>query len=77
LTRDLRRVHQLIEAGAPLTPEARLEAGARVRVRSGPLAGIEGVVIKRAGVARLQIAVNFLQQGASLQLEDHEVERLD
>ena len=77
LTQELRHIHQLIESGAPLTPEARLEMGARVRVRSGPLAGIEGVVIKRAGATRLQIAVNFLQQGASLLLEDHEVERLE
>ncbi len=77
LTRDLRHIHRLIELGAPLTPEARLEPGVRVRVRSGPLAGIEGVVIKRAGATRLQIAVNFLQQGASLLLEDIEAERLD
>jgi transcription antitermination factor NusG len=77
LTKDLRRIHQLIEAGAPLTPEARLEMGTRVRVRSGPLAGIEGIIIKRAGSTRLQISVNFLQQGASLLLEDHAVERVD
>ncbi len=77
LTRDLRQIHRLIESGAPLTPEARLDPGVGVRVRSGPLAGIEGVVIKRAGATRLQIAVNFLQKGASLLLEDTEVERLD
>jgi transcription antitermination factor NusG len=77
LTNDLRQIHALIESGAPLTPEARLEPGTRVRVRFGALAGIEGTILKRAGATRLQIAVNFLQQGASLLLEDHEVERLD
>ena len=77
LTRDLRQIHQLIESGAPLTPEARLGPGTPVRVRSGPLAGIEGVIISRPGPARLVVSVNFLQQGASLFLEDCHVERLD
>ena len=77
LTQDLRRIHQLIASGAPLSPEARLEQGTRVRIRSGALAGIEGVILRRPGPTRLLIAVNFLQQGASLLLEDYQVERLD
>ncbi len=77
LTQDLRQIHRLIESGAPLTPEARLEPGTPVRVRSGCLAGIEGVVISRPGPARLVVSVNFLQQGASLILEDCCLERLD
>jgi transcription termination factor NusG len=76
LTRDLCQIRLLIDSRAPLTPEARLEAGARVRVRGGPLAGLEGTIIKRSGEVRLLVAVNFLQQGASLLLEDHQVEPL-
>jgi transcription antitermination factor NusG len=77
LTRDLRQVARLIESGAPLTPEARLEPGMRVRLRSGALAGIEGVVSKRMNESWLLVAVNFLQQGVSIQIEDFQVERLD
>jgi len=77
LTHDLRQVRRLIDSGAPLTPEARLDPGARVRVRCGPLAGMEGKVIRRSGEVRLLVAVNFLKQGASLLLEDHQVEPLD
>ena len=77
LVQDLRQIHQLISSDAPLTPEARLEAGMRIRVRSGPLAGLEGVVIKRRGMQRLLVIVHFLQQGASVQLEDYQVERID
>jgi len=77
LTQDLRRICKLINSGAALTPEARLERGARVKVRSGPLAGIDGVIIQREGRTRLLVAVDFLQQGASLLIEDHAVERCD
>ena len=59
LAHDLRQIYQLIRSDAPLTPEARIEAGMRIRVRSGPLAGLEGTVIKRRGAERLLIVVHF------------------
>ena len=74
---DLRNIRKLIESDAPLTPESRLEPGARVRVRNGPLQGVEGTVIQRRGKERLLVAVKFLQQGASVALEDFRVEPLD
>ncbi len=77
LTSDLRRIHQLIACGQPLTPEARLDAGRLVRIRSGPFLGMEGTVIRRANEARLMVAVNFLQRGASVLLDDCQIEPLD
>jgi transcription antitermination factor NusG len=74
LTADLRQVQRLISTGAPLTPEARLQPGQFVRVRGGPFVGLEGVVVKRHGETRLVVAVRFLQQGASILLEDCELE---
>ena len=65
-----------IACGEPLTPEARLDAGRPVRVRSGAFLGMEGVVIRRANETRLLVAVNFLQRGASVLLDDCQVEPL-
>jgi len=73
---DLRQILRLIQSDVPLTPEAKIQAGMRVRIRGGPLAGTEGVVVKRRGTDRLLVAVRFLQQGASIQLEDYQVERI-
>jgi transcriptional antiterminator RfaH len=77
LTYDLLQIHRLIAAGAPLTPEARLQPGQMVRIRRGSFAGLEGTIVKRHGETRLLVAVRFLQQGASMQLEDCEVEAID
>ena len=74
LTQDLRGVRTLIESGMPLTPEGRLQPGQHVRVKSGLLRGLEGVVVSRRGEDRLLIAVNFLQQGVSIQISDYQVE---
>lgn len=76
LVEDLRAIKRLVDTQQPLTPESRIEPGQRVRVRSGPLLGLEGMVIKRRGEERLQVAVRFLNQGASIELEDVDLERL-
>ncbi len=73
---DLRSIKRLIDTDMPLTPEARLEQGQPVRVRSGPLRGTEGTVVSRKGEQRLVVAVRFLNQGASIELEDVDLERL-
>lgn len=74
LTKDLRQIRQLIQADVPLTVESRLEPGTRVRVKSGPFKSLEGTVIRREGVERFVIAVNFLQQGASITIDDFRLE---
>ena len=61
-------------AEVPLTPESYLEPGQRVRVKTGRFKGFEGTIIRRENEQRLLVAVNFLQQGASLLVEDFEVE---
>jgi transcriptional antiterminator RfaH len=74
---DLRQFCQLIAANAPLTIESRLAPGRRVRVRQGAFAGLEGTVLKRRGETRLLVAINFLQQGASVEIDDFVLEPLE
>jgi transcription antitermination factor NusG len=71
---DLRQVHELIACDAPLTVERRLSSGDRVRVRAGALMGLEGTIIRRQKVTRLVVAVNYLQQGVSVEIDDCMVE---
>lgn len=74
---DLRQLHQLIVANAPLTVESRLAPGRRVRVKQGAFAGVEGIVLKRRAETRLLVSVNFLQQGASVEIDDFLLEPLE
>lgn len=71
---DLARVWQMIESKVPLTVEGRIGAGDPVRVRSGALAGIEGMVIERRAKCRLLVAVHMLQQGVSIEIDDFMLE---
>lgn len=74
---DLRQLRQLIAANAPLTVESRMGPGQRVRVRQGAFAGLEGTVLKRRGETRLLVSINFLQQGASVEIDDFMLDPFD
>jgi len=74
---DLRNLWNLIRSGEQVTIESRLAPGQQVRIRRGPLEGIVGTIIKRRGKTRLLVSVDFMNQGASIAIEDHLVERHD
>ncbi len=76
LRMDLSNVQLLIERDAPLSVERRLDAGDRVRIRTGSLAGLEGSVVKRHGRTRLLVAVTYLQQGVSIEIDDCALEQI-
>lgn len=70
LWHDLRRIDRLLASGAPVTPEERLAPGARVTIREGPLAGLEGCIVREASGRRFVVRVDFIQRGASVLLDD-------
>jgi transcriptional antiterminator RfaH len=69
LWRDLRQVRQLIASGLPVTPEDRLEPGDLVEVRGGPLAGLQGRILRGAAGERFVVQVDFIQRGASVDID--------
>jgi transcriptional antiterminator RfaH len=69
LWRDLGQIHRLIASGAPVTPEERLEPGALVEIRTGPLAGLKGKILRKGSRERFVVQVNFIQRGASVELD--------
>ena len=69
LTADLKNILTLMASGSPLSPEERLQPGAQVEIVSGPLAGVEGKIIRRGKRLTFIVEVQFLQQGVSVEIE--------
>lgn len=67
---DLRQVGRLVGSGRPVFPEDRIEPGAAVRVRSGPLAGLTGTVVRAGAGRRFVVQVDFIRRGVAVELED-------
>jgi transcription antitermination factor NusG len=76
LVHDLRQIFKVVDAGVALTPEARLEPGNRVRVKTGPFARYEGTVVRREGKTRLLLSIQFLEQGVSMEMDEGLLEPL-
>jgi transcription antitermination factor NusG len=48
--------------------------GTRVRIKSGPLRGLEGQVEKRAGMTLVQLRLDFISQAAAVKVDATELE---
>jgi transcription antitermination factor NusG len=65
---DIRRA---LDAGG--RPAPYFKAGQRVRVESGALAGIEGVLACDAGTGPLVVSIDLLQRSVAVYMEEHQV----
>jgi transcription antitermination factor NusG len=77
LVADLRQIHQMLASGLTVIPELESPVGTRVRIKTGPLMGLLGTVIRRSKRDHFVAIVQFLGRGATVELEDWQVERLD
>jgi transcriptional antiterminator RfaH len=77
LERDLRQIHRMLSSGLPIAPEPTHAVGELVRIRGGPLEGLVGTVVRRAGRDRFFASVRFLGQGVTVELQDWQVETLE
>lgn len=76
LERDLRQINRMLRSGLAVKPESSVSIGSRVRILTGPLEGIEGTVIRRGNRDQFVAVVDFLRQGAVVDLQDWQVERI-
>lgn len=77
LWNDLRQIERVIQSNEPVDLFPRIMTGARCRVTSGSLKGIEGIVLRRRGPWRVYVGVEFLGQSAELEIESSLLEVLD
>ena len=73
---DLQQIQKMLSSGLPVQPEPAVPVGAKVRIKTGPLTGIEGTVIRRGKRDQFVAVVGFLGRGATVDLEDWQVEQI-
>ena len=67
-------VRSLVETQLPWSSHPFLKIGQRVRIRSGVLDGLEGILVSRNGDRSLVISVDAIQRSLAVRVEGYEVE---
>jgi len=76
LVAELLQVEQALRAGASLLPHKDIKAGQLCRVIAGPLADLQGIIVKTKGSARLVLQIDMLGQATSAEIDVDMVEIL-
>jgi hypothetical protein len=69
-------VRRLVESSLQVEPHPFLKCGDRVRIKSGPLEGIEGILVRKTRGFRLVLSVEMLSKSAAVEVDVSMVERL-
>ena len=73
---QIKALMKIIASGVTLDPYPYLQEGQKIRIKSGPLAGIEGLLVEKAGQHKLILSVDILSQSTSVTIQASEVERI-
>jgi transcription antitermination factor NusG len=73
---QLDAVRRITESCLAVETHPYLQSGDRVRVKTGPLVGVEGILVRKKGVARLVVSMEVLGRSAAVEIDDLNVERI-
>lgn len=67
--KQLKAVLLAISSDIDLLPMPEIKPGILVKIRNGPLKGVEGLVEERVGFCKVCLKMDFIGQGVALQVE--------
>jgi transcription antitermination factor NusG len=73
---EIDAIRRAVESGSGIEPHPLLKCGDWVRVKRGPLTGIEGILVRKKNVYRLVLSVEILGKAAALEVDAFLVERV-
>ena len=72
---EIGALRKVIENSCPVEPHPFLQCGERVRVTSGPLEGVVGLLVRKKNQCRLVLSIEILNRSVAVEVETDEVER--
>ncbi|HKW62504.1 MAG TPA: UpxY family transcription antiterminator [Candidatus Acidoferrum sp.] len=73
---EIEGVRQIVESTLRVEPHPFLRSGDWVRVKYGPIAGVEGILLRKKNIARLVLSVEMLGKSAAVEVDASHVERI-
>jgi transcription antitermination factor NusG len=66
---EIQAIQAMVASGIPNQPWPFLATGDRVRIESGPLIGLEGILVEFKGNHRLVLSVTLLQRSVAVEID--------
>jgi transcription antitermination factor NusG len=70
---ELESLRRGLAGRIPMTPHPYLQVGRRVRLRSGPMAGLEGILRRRKERLRLVVSIEMLMRAVAVEVDEADV----
>jgi transcription antitermination factor NusG len=67
---EIEALRASLAEGVKVQPHRYLVAGQRVSLRSGPLAGLAGILVRQKGRTRFVISLDLIQRSVALELDE-------
>jgi transcription antitermination factor NusG len=68
---EIAAIRTVVSSGLATEPWSFLEVGQRVRLESGPLTGIEGILVETSDRHRVVVSVTLLKRSVAVAVERH------
>src|SRR5579862_930381 len=73
---EIEAIRRTVESGARVNPYPFMKCGDRVRVKFGPLTGVEGILVRVKNIIRLVVSVEMLGKAVAVEVDASVVERV-
>jgi transcription antitermination factor NusG len=74
---DIEALRTALDGRSILQPHPYLTVGRRVRIKDGPLKGMEGVLVRKKNIFRLVVSISLIARSASVEIDTANVERIN
>ena len=71
---DVQTIQHCMTHGRQVEPHPYLQAGRRARVRSGPLQGLEGIILRRKNRTRFVLSFKLIARSVAVEIDEGDVE---
>ncbi len=73
---EIETIRDALTKGLQAHPHPYLKVGSRVRVSSGPLEGLHGILLRKKGKLRVVVSVDLIMRSISMDVNESEVEAI-
>ena len=73
---EVQNIREILSRGLRTLPHPFLRAGRRIRIKSGPLAGLDGILVRRKNRFRFVVSVEVILKSMSAEVDEADLEAL-